>query len=87
MNFTNLLFETVKEEKCILHLKKIFGGADLADMSQISKFNKGIKFLLCVIDLFSRYAWVVGQKNKKGDSIVGGFQSILNNSDRKLNKI
>ena len=36
-------------------------GVDLADMSFISKFNKGIKYLLCVIDLFFRYAWVVGQ--------------------------
>ena len=56
-------------------------------MSLISKFNKGIKYLLCVIDLFSRYAWVVHLKNKKGESIVEGFQSILNTSGRKPNKI
>ena len=34
-------------------------GADLADMQLISKFNKGFRFLLCVIDIFSKYAWVV----------------------------
>ena len=46
--------------------------ADLADMSLISKFNKGIKYLLCVIDLFSRNAWVVGLKDKKGTKITNG---------------
>ena len=61
-------------------------GVDLADMTLISTFNKGIKYLLRV-DLFSTYAWVVPLKNKKGDSIVEGFQSILENSDRKPNKI
>ena len=49
-------------------------GVDLADMTLISKFNKGIKYLLYVIDLFSRYAWVIGLKNKKGESIVKGFK-------------
>ena len=49
-------------------------------MSLISKFNKGIKYSLCVIDLFSRYSWVILLKNKKGDSIVEGFKKILKNS-------
>ena len=56
-------------------------------MTLISKFNRGIKFLLCVIDLFSRYSWVIPLKNKKGESIVEGFQNILKNSGRKLNEI
>ena len=57
-------------------------------MTLISKFNKGIKYLLCVIDLFCRYAWVIGYlKNNKGETIVEGFQKILNNSGRKSNKI
>ena len=60
---------------------------DLADMSLISKFNKGIKYLLCFIDLFSRYSWVIPLKNKKGDSIVEGFENILRNSGRKPSKI
>ena len=55
-------------------------------MSLISKFNKGIKYLLCVTDLFSRHAWVIGIKDKKGVSIVSGFQSILKKFDRKPNK-
>ena len=62
-------------------------GAGLADMQLLSKFNKGIKYLLCVIDLFSKYAFAVPLKDKKGISIVNAFQSILNKSERKPNKI
>ena len=49
-------------------------GADLADMQLISKFDKGFRFVLCVIDIFSKYAWVVPLKYKKGVSIVTAFQ-------------
>ena len=52
-----------------------------------SKFNKGFRFLLCVIDIFSKYAWVIPLKDKKGISIVNGFQKIINNSKRKPNKM
>ena len=62
-------------------------GADLADMQFLSKFNKRIKYLLCVIDLFSKYGFAVPLKDKKGISIVNAFQSILNKSKRKPNKI
>ena len=62
-------------------------GADLADMQLISKFNKGFRFLLCVIDIFSKYAWVIPLKDKKGVSIVNAFQKILDDSNRKPNKI
>ena len=56
-------------------------------MQLLSIFNKGIKYLLCVIDLFSKYAYVVPLKDKKGVSIFNAFQSILNKSKRKPNKI
>ena len=56
-------------------------------MQLISKFNKGFRFLLCVIDIFSKYAWVVPLKDKKGVSIVDAFQKILDDSNRKPNKI
>ena len=62
-------------------------GADLADMQLISKFNKETRFLLCFIDIFSKYAWVVPLKDKKGVSIVAAFQSILKQSNRKPKKI
>ena len=60
-------------------------GADLADMQLLSKYNKGIRFLLCAIDIFSKYAYVVPLKDKKGKT----FQIILkqSNSSRKPNKI
>ena len=67
--------------------KDDISGADLADMQLISKFNKGFRFLLCVIDIFSKYAWVVPLKDKKGVSIVDAFQKILKESNRKPNKI
>ena len=56
-------------------------------MQLISKFNKGFRFLLCVIDIFSKYAWVVPLKDKKGVAITNAFQKSLKESDRKPNKI
>ena len=58
-------------------------GADLADMQLISKFNKGFRFLLCVIDIFSKYTWVVSLKDKKCVSNANAFQSILKKSNKK----
>ena len=46
-------------------------------MQSLSKYNKGNKYLLRTIDLFSKYAWVVPLKDKKGTSIVNAFQKIL----------
>ena len=59
-------------------------GVDLADMQLLSKYNKGIRFLLCVIDIFSKYAWAVPLKDKKGISIVKAFQIILKYSNRRV---
>ena len=56
-------------------------------MELINKLNKGLRFLLCVIDTFSKYAWVVPLKEKKGVSIINAFQKILNDSARKPKKI
>ena len=56
-------------------------------MQLISKFSKGFTFLLCVIDIFSKYDWVFPLKDKKGVSIVDAFQKILDKSGRKLKKI
>ena len=61
-------------------------GIDLADMQLLSKYNKGIRFLLCVIDIFSKYARVVPLRDKKGISIVKAFQSILKQSNSKRPK-
>ena len=66
-----------KKRKVYSAFKDNIWDADLADMQLLSKYNKGIRFLLCVIDIFSKYAWVVSLKDKKGISIVKAFQSIL----------
>ena len=62
-------------------------GSQLSWYAIISKFNKKFRFLLCVIDIFSKYAWVVPLKDKKGVSIVDTFQKILKESNWKPNKI
>ena len=54
---------------------------------QSSRKNKGIKYLLCVIDLYSKYAFVIPLKDKKGISIVNAFAKIMKQSERKPNKI
>ena len=56
-------------------------------MQLISKLYKGFRFLLCVIDIYSKYAWVVPLKDKKCVSIVNAFQTILNKSNGKPNKL
>ena len=58
-------------------------GTDLADMQVISKFDKGIRFLLCVIDI-SGYAWVIPLKDKK---VTNAFRKIWDKSTRRPNKI
>ena len=62
-------------------------GVDLADMESLSRKNKGIKYLLCAIDLYSKYAFVIPLKDKKGISIVNAFNRIIKQSERKPNKI
>ena len=62
----------------------------LADMQSLSRKNKGIKYLLCAIDLYSEYAFVIPlkrEKDKKGISIVNAFDKIIKQSERKPNKI
>ena len=81
------IIKKFQKRKVYSTFKDNIWGADLADGQLISKFNKGFRFLLCVIDIFSKYAWVVPLKDKKGVSIVSASQSILIDSNRKPNKI
>ena len=62
-------------------------GVDLADMQSLSRKNKGIKFHLCAIDLYSKYTFVIPLKYKKGISIVNAFNKIVKQSGKKTNKI
>ena len=56
-------------------------------MQLIRKFNKGICFLLCITDIFRKYAWVITLKNKKVIAIANALQKILDESNHRPNKI
>ena len=60
---------------------------DLVDLQKLSNKNKGIKYLLCVIDIYSKYAWVKGLKDKKGISVRNGFKEMMDESKQKPDKI
>ena len=75
------------KRKVYSQFKDNIWGVDLADMQSLSRKNKGIKYLLCVIDLFSKYTFVVPLKDKKGISIVNAFDKIIKQYNRKPNKI
>ena len=62
-------------------------GVDLADMQSLNRKNKDIKYLLCAMDLYSKCAFVIPLKDKKGISIVNAFNKIIKQSNRKPNKI
>ena len=70
------IIEKFKRRRVCSSFKGNIWGVDLADMQLISKYNKGIRYLLCGIVFFSKYAWVVLLKDKKGITIVNAFQSI-----------
>ena len=62
-------------------------GAHVADIQLIKKFNKEFKFLLFVIDIYSKYVWVIPLEDKKGITITNAFQKLLDESNHKPNKI
>ena len=62
-------------------------GADLAGTQLISKFRKGFRVLLCVIDIYSKFTWVIPLKDKKGITITNAFHKSLKEPNRKSNKI
>ena len=69
-----------KKRKVCSSFRDNIWGVDLVDMQLLSKFNQGFRFLLRVTDIFSKYAWVIPLKDKKGISIVNSFQKILKGS-------
>ena len=75
------------KRKVYSQFKDNIWGVDLADMQSLTRKNKGIKYLLCAIDLYSKYAFVIPLKGKKGISIVNAFNKIIKQSNRKPNKI
>ena len=75
-----------KKRKVYSSFRDNIWGVDFADMKSLGKYNKGINYLLCAIDLFSKCACVIPVKDKKGSSIVNGFQKLITKG-RKPNKI
>ena len=71
------------KKKVYSQFKDDIWGVDLADMQSLSRKNKGIKYLLCAIDLYSKYAFVIPLKDKKGISIVNAFNKIIKQSNRR----
>ena len=76
-----------KRQKVYSSFNDNIWGIDFANMQLISKYNKGLMYLLCAIDLFSKYVWAFPLKDKKGVTIGHAFQNILDSSNRKANKI
>ena len=76
------IIRNFEKRKVYSSLRDNIWGADLVHMPLLSKFNKEFRFLLCTIDIFSKYAWVIPLKDKKGISIVNAFQKIFNESNR-----
>ena len=88
------IIQKFKKSKVQSSFTHNISGVDLADMQSLSKYNKGNKYLLCAIDLFSKYAWVIPIKDKKGTSIVNAFKKIISEKSeaeskgrRKPNKV
>ena len=82
-----LITRKFNKRKVYSQFKDNIWEVDLADMQSLSRKNKGIKYLLCAIDLYSKYAFVIPLKDKKGISIVNAFNKIIKQSNRKPNKI
>ena len=68
------IIKKFKKRKVYSSFRDNIWGVDLADMQSLSRYNKGFKYLLCTIDLFSKYAWVTPIKDKNGTSIVNAFK-------------
>ena len=81
------VIKKINKRKVFSQFKDNIWGVDLADMQSLSRKNKGIKYLLCAIDLYRKYAFVIPLKDKKGISIVNAFNKIIKQSNRKPNKI
>ena len=82
-----LIIRKFNKRKVYSQFKDNIWGVDLADMQSLSRKNKGIKYFLCAIDLYSKYAFVIPLKDKQGISIVNAFNKIIKQSNRKPNKI
>ena len=77
------IIRKLKRRKVCSIFRDNIWGVDLADMQSLSKYNKGIRYLLCTTDLFSKYAWVVPLNNRTEIAIVNAFQRIISKGQIK----
>ena len=71
------IIKKFKRRKFYSSFRDTIWGVDLADMRSLSKYNKGIEYLLCPSDLFNKYEWVVPLTDKRGITTVNAFQKII----------
>ena len=76
-----------KRGKVYARFKDNIWAADLAEMGSLSSKKKNLKYLLCVIDIFTKYAWFKPTKDRKGKTFLNAFIEILNESNHKPNKL
>ena len=69
------------------HINQKFKNSDLAEMESLSSKNKNVKYILCVIDVFTKYAWVKPLKDKNSKTVLNAFIKIVNESDHEPNKL
>ena len=76
-----------KRRKVSARFKVDIWAVDLAEMESLSSKNKNVKYLLCVVDVFTKYACVKPLKDKNGKTVLNAFNEIVNESNRKPNKL
>ena len=81
------IINKIEEKNALARYIDNIWNTDLEDMQLITKFNKGFRFSLCVIDIFSKCSWVIPLKDQKGITITNAFQKILDESNRKPTKM
>ena len=77
----------LKRRKVYAKCKDNIWVSDLAEIESLPSRNKNVKYFLCVVDVFTKYAWVKPLKDKKGKTVLNAFIEIVNESNRKPNKL
>ena len=86
-NYTNQRLKNSKKRKVCSRFKDNVLAADLAEMGSLSSKNLGVTYLLCVMNVFTKHAWVKPFKGKKAKTVLSGFTEIVNESKCKPNKL
>ena len=76
-----------KRRKVYARFKDNIWAADLTEMGSLSSKNKNVKYSLCVIDVFTKYAWIKPLKYKKDKTVLNAFIKIVNESNCKPTKV